>query len=196
MSSTRHIRYLAAARECLLDVGWRRTTLTDVARRAGVSRMTIYRTWPDMPALLADLMTQEWTELASAADAAPADPVRPSSATAHQQIATGVVSLARALRENELFHRILDVDPDLLLPYLLDRRGRTQDGALGWLVERIEAGQAAGEVRPGDPAVLARTVLLGAHGLTLSLATMTDDGVVAADLEATHADLLSAGLAP
>ena len=73
MSSLRHIRlvsegeprtqrddYLDAARECILDEGWRRTTLTEVARRADVSRMTIYRAWPDMPTLLGDLMTREW----------------------------------------------------------------------------------------------------------------------------------------
>src|SRR3954462_4753068 len=52
--------YLDAARDCILDVGWRRTTLTEVARRAGGSRMTIYRTWTDMPQLLSDLMTREW----------------------------------------------------------------------------------------------------------------------------------------
>ena len=52
--------YLDAARDCILDLGWRRTTLTEVARRAGVSRMTIYRSWPDMPQLLGDLMTREW----------------------------------------------------------------------------------------------------------------------------------------
>ena len=52
--------YLDAARACILDVGWRRTTLTEVARRAGVSRMTIYRSWSDMPQLLGDLMTREW----------------------------------------------------------------------------------------------------------------------------------------
>ena len=39
---------LDAARAGILAVGWRRTTLTDVARRAGVSRMTIYRRWPAM----------------------------------------------------------------------------------------------------------------------------------------------------
>src|SRR6478736_4413276 len=55
--------YLDAARDCILDVGWRRTTLTEVARRAGVSRMTIYRTWGDMPTLLGDLMTREWADL-------------------------------------------------------------------------------------------------------------------------------------
>ena len=65
MTSLRHNTeprdsYLDAARDCILDVGWRRTTLTEVARRAGVSRMTIYRTWADMPQLLGDLMTREW----------------------------------------------------------------------------------------------------------------------------------------
>src|SRR5215218_11101347 len=58
--------YLDAARACILDVGWRRTTLTEVARRAGVSRMTIYRAWSDMPQLLGDLMTREWGALVAA----------------------------------------------------------------------------------------------------------------------------------
>ena len=58
--------YLDAARDCILDVGWRRTTLTDVARRAGVSRMTIYRAWSDMGSLLGDLMTREWVGIAAA----------------------------------------------------------------------------------------------------------------------------------
>src|SRR3954463_3435166 len=62
--------YLDAARDCILDVGWRRTTLTEVARRAGVSRMTIYRSWSDMPQLLADLMTREWGGIVGAAVAA------------------------------------------------------------------------------------------------------------------------------
>ena len=57
--------YLDAARASILDVGWRRATLTDVARRAGVSRMTIYRTWSDMPTLLGDLMTREWSHVVS-----------------------------------------------------------------------------------------------------------------------------------
>ena len=52
--SQRHIvvdeddRVLDAARACVLDVGVRRTTMTDVARRAGVSRMTLYRRFPDL----------------------------------------------------------------------------------------------------------------------------------------------------
>ena len=62
-------RLLDAARECVLAVGVRRTTVTDVARRAGVSRMTLYRRFPDLEAVLAALMTREFGRLvAEAAD--------------------------------------------------------------------------------------------------------------------------------
>ena len=81
-----------------------------VARRAGVSRMTIYRTWPDMQTLLADLMTREWgavvAEVASAgAGAAPLE-----------RLSLGVSRMVAALRANDLFRKIVEVDPELLLP--------------------------------------------------------------------------------
>ena len=187
MTSIRHNAYLDAARACILDVGWKRTTLTDVARRAGVSRMTIYRTWPDMQTLLADLMTREWAGVATA---------DPHTGTTPEEIADGVVAAIRALRGNPLFRRILDVDPELVLPYLLDRRGRSQELILEVLAERIGHGQAAGAIRAGDPRLLARTVVLAAHGLTLSAHTMADEAVTEEDLDAELASLLARGLAP
>src|SRR6476660_3959335 len=66
-ASTPDDAYLDAAREAILAVGWSRTTLTDIARRAGVSRMTLYRRWPDTQTLLADLMTREWGYVVTAA---------------------------------------------------------------------------------------------------------------------------------
>lgn len=162
-------RYLDAARECILATGWTRTTLTDVARRAGVSRMTIYRTWPDMQTLLADLMTREWggvvAEVASAgADSAPLE-----------RLSTGISRTVTALRSNDLLRKIVEVDPELLLPYLLQRRGRSQDNILDLLEPMVAEGQADGSVRDGDPRLLARSILLAAHGFTLSAETMTDD---------------------
>ena len=50
----------------------------------------------------------------------------------------------RALRGNPLFRRILDVDPELVLPYLLDRRGRSQELILDLLAEQIGRGQETG----------------------------------------------------
>ncbi|HYF71197.1 MAG TPA: helix-turn-helix domain-containing protein, partial [Nocardioides sp.] len=89
--------YLDAARDCILDVGWRRTTLTEVARRAGVSRMTIYRTWADMPQLLADLMTREWGGVV-ADSLAEVDPDTPTV----ERLVRDIVSTVQRLRENEL----------------------------------------------------------------------------------------------
>jgi AcrR family transcriptional regulator len=155
---------LDAARSSIVAVGWKRSTLTDVARRAGVSRMTIYRRWPDMQSLVGDLMTREWSGLAEASGAG----------STLERLAQGVASTVAALRANELFHKIVHVDPELLLPYLLERRGRTQDGLLSVLEAGIVEGQRDGTVRDGDPTLLARSVLLTAYGFALSAPTMAD----------------------
>ncbi|MGN6576461.1 MAG: TetR/AcrR family transcriptional regulator, partial [Nocardioides sp.] len=68
------------------------------------------------------------------------------------------------------------VDPELLLPYLLDRRGRTQDAILSLVEAVIVEGQADGSVRGGVPRLLARSLMLAAHGFALSTQTMTGDG--------------------
>jgi AcrR family transcriptional regulator len=183
--------YLDAARACILDVGWRRTTLTEVARRAGVSRMTIYRTWADMPRLLGDLMTREWAGVV-AATVAEEDP----AASTVDRLVADVVGTVRALRENELFVRIVELDPELLLPYLLSRRGRSQDAILALTEARIREGQADGTIRAGNPVAVARGLLLAAHGFVLSAHTMVDDRVSEEELDAELTALMIRTLAP
>jgi AcrR family transcriptional regulator len=179
--------YLDAARACILDVGWRRTTLTEVARRAGVSRMTIYRTWKDMPAVLGDLMTREWGEVVARAVAG-ADGALATDATAADRIVAEVVATTGALRDNELFVRIVELDPELLLPYLLIRRGRSQQAIADLMAGRLRAGQADGSVRDAEPVAMARALLLACHGFVLSRHTMVDDKVDedALDTELEH----------
>src|SRR5512139_1189009 len=162
---------LDAARDCVLAVGVRRTTLTDVARRAGVSRMTIYRRWPDVRTLVGDLMTREWVAVAAAAA---------TEATAGLDVSTGVrtrmvaelVAGARALREHPLMRKIIDVDPELLLPYMLDRRGASQSAFLDVVENSLREGHADGSVRTDHPVRQARAVLLAVQAFTLSLRTM------------------------
>ncbi len=170
--------FLDAARDTILAVGWRRTTMTDVARRAGVSRMTIYRRWPDMQALLGDLLVREWGGLV---DAALTGPVEEGRAT----LVHGVTRTVAALRDNALLRRIIDVDPELLLPYLLERRGRNQDHVLDLLTGALRTGQADGSVRPGDPAVISRALLLALSGFVVSRATVSDVSDEALDAELT-----------
>jgi AcrR family transcriptional regulator len=160
---------LDAARACVLAVGLRRTTLTDVARRAGVSRMTMYRRWPDMASLVGDLMTREWSGLVHSAFA------EAVGDTTRDRIVDGLVRGVASLRGHPVFRRIVELDPEILLPYLVDRRGTSQDHILDQLVGLLPDGQADGSVRTADPALLARTTLLAAHGFVISAGTMTDD---------------------
>ena len=183
--------YLDAARDCILDVGWRRTTLTEVARRAGVSRMTIYRTWADMPQLLSDLMTREWGGVVADALAAE-DPDTPTV----ERLVGDIIGTVQRLRENELFLRIVDLDPELILPYLFSRRGRSQDAILELTVAALREAQASGEVRDGNPELMARAMLLAAHGFVLSAHTMVGDEVSLDDLDAELRRALTRGLLP
>lgn len=184
-------RLIAAARECVLAVGWKRTTLTDVANRAGVSRMTVYRTYPDMTTLFADLMTQEWAEVVTAAlGTVSADTSGPD------RIAAGVAGTVAALRGDELFRRAVDLDPEWVLPYLLHRRGRSQDAILDILVAEISRAQAEGTTRPGDPVLLARSIVLTTHGFALSVATMSDDQVATEALDQELTELVRRYLTP
>ncbi|HCB07686.1 MAG TPA: TetR family transcriptional regulator [Nocardioides bacterium] len=205
MSSLRHNvvdreprdAYLDAARDCILDVGWRRTTLTEVARRAGVSRMTIYRTWADMPTLLGDLMTREWAAVVTEHVTEHATEHVTEHATEHvggadglasgrqviKRLAEGIVGTVRQLRANELFVRIVELDPELILPYLFSRRGRSQELILSITTRAIAEGQRSGEVREGNPVAIARGLLLAAHGFVLSVHTMVDDDASEAELD-------------
>ncbi|MEU4053239.1 TetR/AcrR family transcriptional regulator [Streptomyces olivaceus] len=173
---------LDAVRDCVLAVGVRRTTMTDVARRAGVSRMTLYRRWPDVRSLVGDLMTREW--VAVAAGAVPE--ARPDTGT-RPRIVDGMVAGVEAFRAHPLFRKIVDVDPELLLPYVLDRRGASQEALLGLLADALREGHADGSVRRAHPQRQARSLLLVVQSHALSLRTMTDED----DTELTSAALLA-----
>jgi AcrR family transcriptional regulator len=139
----------------------RRTTVTDVARRAGVSRMTLYRRYPDLEGVLSSLMTREFGRLV--ADAA----ARADGATTRERVVAMVTLGSRALAEDPLFVRLLDVDPELLLPYVTQRLGGMQKMA-------VEAGARAladadGSVRTdAPPGVLSAAVELIARGFVLA----------------------------
>src|SRR6478609_1278630 len=63
---------LDAAHAEVLEHGIRRTTASDIARRARVSRQTLYRYWPDAQAVFAALVTRELIA-ALPADTSPRD---------------------------------------------------------------------------------------------------------------------------
>ena len=70
------------------------------------------------------------------------------------------VETARRLPDEPLFRRVLDVDPELLLPYLTVRIGSTQRLALMRVRRVVAEGQVDGSIRAGDPDLIAMGVLM------------------------------------
>lgn len=155
---------LEAARASVLALGVRRTTLTEVARRSGRSRPTIYSRWRDVRSLIGDLLTREMRSVIS--DTIQSIPEAPESV--RPVLVRELARLAAEYRENPLLRKIVDVDPELMLPYLFERLGTSQLDALRVLEPWLEAGQRDGSIRPGDPAALARMVLLTTQSVVLS----------------------------
>ncbi|GGO90069.1 putative transcriptional regulator, TetR family protein [Wenjunlia tyrosinilytica] len=153
---------LDAARSCVEAFGIRRTKLADVARRAGVSRPTVYRYWPDIDSLVGDLLTRELRALIEGAR--PAE----GGGNARALIIGQCAATVRGLVEHSLFSRIIDSEPELLATYTFHRLGASQHEALALIGRQIEAGHADGSVGPGDVAAQARIVLLVVQSVATS----------------------------
>ena len=141
---------LDAASECVLAVGVRRTTMSDVARRAGVSRMTLYRCFPDAATLWSSLLTREVETATERAEQRASDHV-----TARERLVEAVVQTVEELTRNPLLPRILEVDPELLLPYVTDRFGESQRFVLARTEQYLAEGRRDGSIRIGDPTAMA-----------------------------------------
>ena len=144
-------RILAAAATCVRDFGVDRVTVAEIARRAGVSRPTVYRRWPDtrtiLAALLTDRVTGAWREV-------------PSQATGRDALVLRIVAVASRLRRDELLLAVLRSAPELAMVYIADRLGTSQQILIDLVAEELGKAQQDGTVRPGDPRQLAAMVLL------------------------------------
>jgi AcrR family transcriptional regulator len=170
---------LDATRSSILDFGVRRTTLSDVARRASVSRMTVYRRYPDVDAVLRDLMTREFGAVIDAsAAAAQGDDGR-------TRLVRGMGEAVRTLRHHPLLRKVADAEPELLMPYVLGRMGETQRLGVAALLRGIAEGQADGSIRAGDPRLLAQSALLVIQSFLLSagIAEDVDERALLAELD-------------
>jgi AcrR family transcriptional regulator len=185
-------RLLDAARACVLAVGVRRTTMTDVARRAGVSRMTLYRRHPDVTSLIQGLMTREFSAIVERVE-------READAlgSARERLVATAVRGTGELTRDPLFLRIVDVDPELLLPYVTTRLGAFQRAVVAAFERRVAEGLADGSiaVEGGDPALVARALELALRGFVLQ--TLAEGAQAAREpLLAQIARLLDGYLAP
>ncbi len=159
---------LDAARRLVLTHGMARVTLTDVAREAGMSRMTVYRRWEGLPELLGEMMQREWNRLLDL-DATAALVAGVPAELTHADIVDAVARAARTLRDSELLTSIIAREPQLLMPYLLHRTGTMHARAVELIAEAVRRAQAHGAVRDGDPGLIATSVVMAAQSWVVSV---------------------------
>jgi AcrR family transcriptional regulator len=163
---------LTAAKSCVMDVGLRRTTLADIARRARVSRMTVYRQYGDLQTIVGALLTSELLALIDDARRDVDD--RP---TARERLVEAGVLVVERLAVHPLWCRVRDLDPELLLPLVVDRFGSTQVAAIDLVTAQVEEGRRDGSVRDDvEPRLAATCLLLTAQSFVFS------DRIVSAEL--------------
>jgi AcrR family transcriptional regulator len=182
---------LDALRACVLRHGVRRTTFAEVARLADVSRMTLYRNFGDVNSAVGQLMTREFAALLDRAwqDVAPLP-------TARERLVEAAALVIERLSEHELFRRVVDLDAELLLPYIFDRLGATQRLAVGLFADGVRQGQADGSIRDDvDPALAAYLVQVAGQSFVLS-ARVTEEQHKPSEVTAELRALFDAYLRP
>lgn len=154
---------LNAVADSIVALGLRRTTMAEVARRAGISRSTAYTHFPDVAHAAAALLTRELLALMTSSG-----DDEDTAAPARARLVARAMHLARAVPDHPLIERILELDAELLVPYLVARLGSSQRAILDTVTDVVAAGQQDGSVRAGDPRVLAFTVFLVTQAFVVS----------------------------
>ena len=179
VTSQRNTTILRAAAEEVAAVGLRRTSLTDVARRAGVSRMTVYREYGDAPTLWRSLLTAEIGDVVAQADRM----ATASASNGRERLVSAVVEAVTRLAEHALVTRVLELDPELILPFVVDRLGSGQQLAVESIRSMLADGIADHSIRECDVPASAHLMLLLAQSFVFSARITPADASPAAVTE-------------
>ena len=134
-------RILDAAYELFCRIGIQRTTMEDVARRARVSRITVYRRVATKRALVDQVVRREIRRYFDQflVDIEQAE-------TAADRVVLGFVSSLRAFRRNPLIGGLMAADPKALAPSTIGDGGRTLATVREFVAGQLRSEQDAGNV--------------------------------------------------
>ena len=113
-----HEHVLDAALSAFLDFGIRRTSMGEIAKRSGVSPATLYRRFAGKDDVVWAVGRREARRLIAEVDAR----IDPEDSAEDQAVSLFVGFLA-GLRANQLLHRLLNTEPEVVLPLLTVQAG-------------------------------------------------------------------------
>lgn len=159
-------RILDAALEQFTLLGLRRSSVDDVAKRAGVSRVTVFRRFQTKDKLVMATLLREHRRFFQELDAAVA-----ALPTMEERVTEGFVVALRYTRAHPLFGGLLRLEPEVVLPYMTVRGGSTLSATVAYLTAHLRRAQQA-EGRPdGDPGPVAELMVRVAVSFLLNPAS-------------------------
>ncbi len=129
-------RLLDAAVDVAADHGLAKLSVGDVAKRAGLSRQTLYKHFPSKDALVAEAVLREAASLAATVQAAEEAASAASDGDPRVSLAATIAATLHAAREHPLLDRLIRTEPEALLPLLIGDTGQVS-GAVRALIEAI-----------------------------------------------------------
>ncbi|MCX4680035.1 TetR/AcrR family transcriptional regulator [Streptomyces sp. NBC_01433] len=145
---------LDAAREQFITFGLRRSTVDDVAKRAKVSRVTVYRRIGNKDGLVSACLLREYRRFLVEVDDAVA-----MLPTIEDRMVEGFVAVLRHIREHPLVGGLLRLEPEIMLPFLTLESGPAFLAMRGYLADRLREARRA-EGRPeSDPTPVAELMV-------------------------------------
>ncbi|MDG9705940.1 TetR/AcrR family transcriptional regulator [Streptomyces sp. DH37] len=133
---------LDATRSALVELGWGRLTMGDVALRAGVAKTTLYRRWANKSEMVVDAVAVLFDELSL-----------PDRGSLRADVEGVVLSLAALLERPEARTALMAVVAEATRDEVLRARIRTAivDRQKHLVVEGRRRAQARGELPPDPP---------------------------------------------
>lgn len=138
-------RILDAAVALSAASGIRNLTMDEVAKRARVGRMTVYRRFGDKARLVEAMAVRESRRCLAELDAA----TRPD-APIEDQVVAGFVTGLRIAREHPLLNRLARLEPESVLEAFTANGGAIFHAARDFVAARMRASQEAGVLGPLD----------------------------------------------
>ncbi|MEE1748114.1 MULTISPECIES: TetR/AcrR family transcriptional regulator [unclassified Streptomyces] len=147
-------RILDAAREQFTTFGLRRSTVDDVAKRARVSRVTVYRRIGNKDSLVSACLLREYRRFVVEVDEAVA-----ALPTTQDRLVEGFAAVLRHIREHPLIGGLLRLEPETMLPFLTLESGPAFLAIRAYLADRLRDARRA-EGRPAsDPTPVAELMV-------------------------------------
>jgi AcrR family transcriptional regulator len=156
-------RILDAALEQFEADGIRRSSVEAVARRAGVSRVTVYRRFPRKESLVNAVAAREASRMIAATD----EHIT-SIADAETRTVEGFAYLLQRLREHALTRRLISIEPESVLGSLTVEAGPVLQLGTRYVAQQIRRGQEEGAFPPYDAEPVAELLVRFGHSVVLT----------------------------